>query len=398
VDHHTGVIEELEQRLARYPADRYPVQHATAQFHLGVALTNARAPEEARPALERAVVLFAEAGLEPERAKALNALGAAQREAGDLEGAARAFAEAAEAFSGAGLPLEEGAARFNLGLVRRDPEPLRRARALFGEARTVAPISAAARELGAVLFEQGELDEAAVVLDEAAALAERAGDEAGRGAAVNALGLVRLAAGRTSEAIDLFRFAVACHPRSVRPAEFAMAKANLALAYERERDAARARLAARQALGVAEAPTSVVQEAEGVLARLGPVSQDLAAVLDDEPEERRGAIVREELVRWSDAAPTQRLADAELWVDTQLARPELAESWLGSLLELPPDAMERVIRSTLEALASRGADDAERFRLDVVAASVRFHVPQLERLRATFERISVEIGGAGSWT
>jgi tetratricopeptide (TPR) repeat protein len=393
-----GVIEELEQRLLRFPADRYPVQHATAQFHLGVALTNARAPEEAQPALERAIALFAEVGLEPERAKALNALGAALREAGEIDRAAEAFAEAADAFAEQQLPLEEGAARFNLGLVRRDPEELQCARALFGEGRAGAQAAAAERELGAVLLEQGDVDEAAVVLEQAASLSERAGDEAGRGAAVNALGLACLAAGRTTDAIELFRLAVACHPRSVRPADFAMAKANLALAYERGRDAARARLAARQALGVAEAPTSVAQEAEGVLARLGPVSDDLAAVLDDEREERRGAIVREEVVRWSDAVPVQRLADAELWVEAQLARPELAESWLGSLLELPPDAMERVIRSALEALASRGADDAERFRLDIVAASVRFHVPQLERLRATFERIWVKIGGPGSWT
>jgi tetratricopeptide (TPR) repeat protein len=398
VDHHTGVIDELEQRLARYPAERYPVQHATAQFHLGVALTNARAPEAGMRALERAVVLFAEAGLRAERAKALNALGAALREVGDVEGAAGAFAEAADAFAEAQLPLEEGAARFNLGLVRRDPEALRRARGLFGEGRAAVQTAAAERELGAVLLEQGELDEAAVVLEQAAALSERAGDEAGTGAAVNALGLIRFAAGRTSEAIDLFRLAVGAHPRTVRPAEFAMAKANLALAYERGGDAPRARLAAKQALGVAEASPSVVSEAEGVLGRLGPVTEDLGLVLDAEPEERRATIVREEVVRWSDAAAPQRIADAECWIETQLTRPELAEIWLGSLLELPPGAMEDIIRSTLQALASRTPEDAERFRRDVVAATARFHVPQLERLRATFERVSAEIGWPASWS
>src|SRR5919199_4190709 len=91
-------IAELEQRLARYPPDRYPVQHATAQFHLGVALINARAPVEGRRALERAAALFGEVGLRVEHAKALNALGAALRDSGEPEGAARAFADAADEF------------------------------------------------------------------------------------------------------------------------------------------------------------------------------------------------------------------------------------------------------------------------------------------------------------
>jgi len=34
LDDRTG---ELEARLARYPVDRYPVQHATTAFHLGTA-------------------------------------------------------------------------------------------------------------------------------------------------------------------------------------------------------------------------------------------------------------------------------------------------------------------------------------------------------------------------
>src|SRR5215210_3171250 len=44
-------ISELEAGLARYPVDRYPVQHATAQFHLGVAFANAGEVERAEAAL-----------------------------------------------------------------------------------------------------------------------------------------------------------------------------------------------------------------------------------------------------------------------------------------------------------------------------------------------------------
>jgi tetratricopeptide (TPR) repeat protein len=398
VDEDTDMIDELEERLARYPAARYPVQHATAQFHLGVALTNARQPGEGRRALERAVELFEQAAMPLEHAKALNALGAALREAGDAEAAARAFADAAEAFERAGSPLEEGAARFNLGLVRRDREALSGARELLDPAAAPAQAAAAARELGVVLLEAGSADEAASALADAVALAEAAGDEAGRGAAANMLGLARLAAGRAAEAVEAFRLAAAANPRSVRPAEFAMAKANLALAYERAHDAPRARLAARQALGVPAAPTPVVRQAEEVVGRLGPVGEDLGLVLDAEPEERRPAVVREEVVRWSDAAPMQRTVDAALWIRAQRARPELAEPWLAALLELPSSAMEDVIRSTLEGLSRCASAEVAQFRADVVAAMARFHLPQLERLRVTFARISRELGEADTWS
>jgi tetratricopeptide (TPR) repeat protein len=286
-----------------------------------------------------------------------------------------------------------------LGLVGRDAGSLRRARALLDPAAVPGQAAAAARELGVVLLESGEVDAAAAALEEAVALSERAGDEAARGAAANALGLARLAAGRAAEAIDAFRLAAAANPRSIRPGEFAMAKANLALAHERAGDAPRARLAARQALGVHALPPAVVRQAEAALSRLGPVRDDLAAVLGDEAdEERRSGLVREEVVRWADADEADAACSAAEWVETQLRTPELAEPWLAALLELPPDPMEDVIASVLAALRAHAPADVERFRLDVVAATARFHVPQLERLRTTFERIAAELGQAQTWS
>ncbi len=35
------VVAELRERLRRHPADRHPLQHATAQFHLGSVLLGA---------------------------------------------------------------------------------------------------------------------------------------------------------------------------------------------------------------------------------------------------------------------------------------------------------------------------------------------------------------------
>ena len=385
-------ILELEQRLARYDADRYPVQRATTQFHLGVVLADAGRVQEAVESLASAVELFDPEALPVEHAKALNALGAALRLAGDLEAAEAAFDRASGMFERASLEQEHGAALFNLGLVRRERDPAAAAECFRRSATLLAgeQEAAAARELGATLLTLGELGEATRTLDRAVVLAER-GDAAAYGGALNALGLARLAAGEAEGAIESFRQAAGAHPRAVRPAEFAMAKANLALAYERHGDAPRARLAARQALGVAELPEPVAGQASAVLERVGATTaDDLRFVLTLEPPANREGIVREELARSVEAPPDVRRADAAAWVDDSSV--ERAEAWLGGLLELPPESMELLIRSALEALGPRDPVVKERFRANVSRAAARFHVPQLLRLEEVFGRIAAELG------
>lgn len=385
-------ILELEQRLARYDAARYPVQHATTRFHLGVVLADAGRVEEAIESLASAVALFDPEALPVEHAKALNALGAALRLAGELERAEASFERAADLFERAQLEQEHGATLFNVGLVRREREPaaaadcFRRAAALL----TGAQAGAAARELGATLLALGELDEAKAVLERAVELAER-GDAAGYGGALNALGLARLAAGEAAGAAESFRQAAGAHPRGVRPAEFAMAKANLALAYEQVGDEPRARLAARQALGVAEPPEPVAKQAAAVIERLGDATAtDLLLVLGQEAQDGWEGIVREELARSAEAPPEVRSADAAAWIDSPSV--ERVEMWLGGLLELPPELMESLVRAALEALGSRDSVVKERFRGDVSRAAARFHVPQLLRLEETFRRLAAELG------
>lgn len=385
-------ILELEQRLARYDATRYPVQHATTQFHLGVVLADAGRVQEAIESLASAAELFDPEALPVEHAKALNALGAALRLAGEFERAEASFERAAELFERSSLEQEHGAALFNLGLVRRERDPAAAAECFRRSAALLAggQEAAAARELGATLLALGELDEATRTLERAVELAER-GDSAGYGGALNALGLARLAAGEAEGAIESFRQAAGAHPRAMRPAEFAMAKANLALAYEQHGDTPRARLAARQALGVAEPPVPVAAQAAAVLERIGgAIANDLVLVLEQEPQASWEGIVREELARSSEAPPDVRRADAATWIDGSSV--ERAEAWLGGLLELPPERMETLIRSALEALGSRDAAVKERFRADVSRAAARFHVPQLLRLEEIFGRIAAELG------
>lgn len=396
----------LTARLARYPADRYPVQHATAQFHLGAALTEAGRYDEAERALAVAAGLFDPDRMLTEHAKAVNARGAALRAGGRPEEAVGCFEQAVAAFAALVQPLEHGAALFNLGLARRDVgrDPVaafREARELLDAERVPGHAAAAARELGAALFAAGRSSDAAPILAEAVALADRAGDLAGVGAAANTLGLVHLARDRAADAVEMLRAAVGAHPRAVRPEGHAMAKANLALAHERDGDAVRARLAARQALGVPGAPQPVLTVAGAVLSRLGDDPGRLLDVLDDEPEERWPPLVREELLRWADAWLEDRAADAEAFVAGVLDRPrtgaELVATWLGGLLELPPAAMYGLAADAVGALREQDAGRTERFRSWVARGCARFHLPQMDRLTRIFEEISARDGGPVSW-
>lgn len=401
-------ITELTQRLTRYPADRYPVQHATAQFHLGALLTDIGRLDDAARALDAAAALFDPDGLAVERAKVTNARGVVFRLTGRLDEAADAFEHAAAAFDAAELPLEAGAATFNLGLVHRDRDDANAAARCFRQARerfdpqlAPAEAAAAARELGATLMVTGELEAARKVLEEAVGLADRAGDIAGLGASANLLGLIHLGADRPAAAIDAFRDAVGAHPRSVRPGEHAMAKANLALGYEGVGAPDHAYLSAAQALGTSDAAAPVRQQAREILERLGERRGAVLPVLDGEPHERWPSIVREELTRWVDAEPRVRLAECGGWIDGQLARPDLAgdlaEVWLGGLLELPPESMTTLIRATLEALAERDTEAAGSFRSTMSRAVVRFPIPQWTRLKDRFNSLAAELGQEGSW-
>lgn len=401
-------IRELRERLDRYPADRYPAQHATARFHLGMAFLEAGRTAEAEEALVEAARLFSPEELPAEHATALNALGALLRETERPEPAARAFERAAAAFERAERTLEEGASRFNLGLVRRELGDLDAARAALEGARELlepqqAPVqaAAAARELGQTLLADGRVEDARGVLEEARDLAGRSGALIELGATTNLLGLAHLAAEEPSAAAEAFAASAGAHPRSVRPADHAMAKANLAVAHDRAGDAPRARLAAQQALGVPDVPPPVREQAREVLERLGTDPGDLVRVLDEEPHDAWAGLVRSELVRLAETDEETRREAADGWISGQLERrgrgADLAEAWLGAILELPPQAMEAHIRALLRALEGHPPEERDRFRKDTSSGMVRFHVPQWMRLKDTFNRIASELGQEEAW-
>lgn len=401
--------DALVQRLARYPADRYPVQHATTQFHLGSVRLHAGQGAAALPALTLAGEMFARAGMGLEQAKSGVMLGVALRQVGRLDDATAAFVNAGAVLGTLGQPAEQAAAAYNLGLVRQDTGDVDGARAAWTQARDLfleagypAQAGAAARDHGGSLLAMGQVGPALVLLEQALALAERAGDEPGAGAAANALGLAQVAAGDPAAAVSALRRALGAFARSVRPADHAMVKANLALAHEQAGEYARARLAARQALAVQGAAAPVRAQAQQLLRRIpGREHEDLLSVLDEVDLEQRVAVLREEVLRAAELTARQRCALVSGFLDGLLARPaashDLAQSLLHVVLELPPRTYGLLVEAVVDACAGRPGEDSERLRAVIGSALARFALPQWQRLAASLNAAAELAGEPATW-
>lgn len=401
------ILAELRGRREMYPPDRYPVQHATASFHLGVALIQAGQPEPAERVLEDAVKLFDRDGLTSEHAKSLNMLGVAHRDAGSLEEAKGCFAAAVQMFAGEGEKLERAAALYNLGLVHRElgdasrsVEDLKESLRIFEQEEARPASSAASRELGASLLASGGPDDAIPLLERAREEARSTGDDPSFGDASNALGLAYLAVGRTDDAIGAFKEAASADPPSVRPAAHAMAKANLATALERKGAFDRARMAALQARAIEVAPGPVRQQVGEILDRVGSSPGSLWRVLDNEGDDE--ATVRDELLRWARLEEAERRGELSVWIHSQSASEtrgeDRAELWLKVLLELPPGPMETLVASAVAAAETLDEAAASKWASQTGRAMTRFHIPQWERIRSTFDRCAEKTGSALRWT
>ncbi len=401
--------ESLAERLGRYPVERYPVQHATTQFHLGSSLLHRGETAAALEALTVARDVFAAAGMSLETGKATIMLGVGLRAAGRLEEATVAFATADDVLAALDQPVERAAAAYNLGLVRQDLGDLHGAQAAWSRARELfllagypAQAAAAARDHGGSLLTRGEVVAAVPLLEEAVALAERAGDDAGTAAAANILGLAHLAAHDPSAAVAVLRRALAFVSRSVRASDHAMIKANLALAYEQAGDRRRARLAALQAGAVVEAAAPVRAQAEEMLMRLpGQPSEDLMAVLDEEDRDEWVAAVREEVLRATELPTSERNALVRGFLDGVLDRPQtshaLAQTLLAVTLELPPGTYTMVVEAIVDACGDRSDDEAERLEAVLSSAMARFAVPQWQRLAASLDAAAGAVGQPARW-
>lgn len=407
-DHDAGMVEELRRELARHDPGRYPVQHATACFHLGATLIALHRPDEAIDVLVRAARLFPENTMPVEHAKSMNMLGVALRDRGDAADAAIAFARAGELFEANEHRVELAATRHNEGLVHRDLgrheaalTAFRAALDMFVTADARESACAAARELGACLLHLGRLDDAVEVLEQALDLAHRGAGREALGAAANVLGLVHLQADDPERARACFEDAAGAHPATVRPAEHAMARANLALACERQGDHDAARLAARQAIAFEGAAPDVRTQAQGVLDRLGDDAGALVRALAALPEERWGPAIREEVRRLGAVADEELDAHLDAWVRGVAARPDDAvtfhEAWFGVALELPPEDFRRQLDALARRVDALAPDVATSTREAASRAMARFPVPQWMRLRDTLAAVERDRGRESAW-
>ncbi|MEJ7745118.1 MAG: tetratricopeptide repeat protein [Nocardioidaceae bacterium] len=400
---------ELEARLRRYPAARYPAQHASTAFHLATVHLRCGRLVDAVPLLSAAYDIFGRLGMRLEQTKTLTMHGVALREGGRGDLARQTFQRAAREFNQLEQPVEEAAASYDLGLVLHEQgddtgalQAMTRAYDLFLEAGHFAQAGKAAREQGIYRLGAGDVRAALPLLEEAAALAERSGDLPGLGAAANALGLAQLAAEDAGAAVQAFVRAVGAFPRSLRGPEHAMTKANLAVALERVGNLAQARLAARQALAVSSAEPPVRAQAQQLLDRFSEPSQvDLMAVLDEEPADRWPAIIREEVLRWCDARPLERSAAVRGFVDGVLSRAatsyDLAESLLAVVLELPPGPYADMVTAVVHVTGGLRQEDSERVHAVIGSAMARFAIPQWQRLAASLNEAAIGMGQPASW-
>lgn len=391
----TDQIAALEVDLARFPADRYPVQHALYQHHLGTVLATVGRHDEAEAALAAAVAGLDPRALPREHGVACNSLGALLRDMGRHGLAADLFRRAAAAFEAADADQDMAAAWHNLGLCLRDGgEPgaaegaFRRAAEVIDADQSPAAASAAARELGACLLTAGRAEDAIEPLERAVVLGDRARDAAALGAATNVLGLALLAIDQPHEAADAFGRSAAALPRTVQPAGHGMALANLALAHERDGRLARARLAAAQARALPDLDEPVRDQADDIISRLGPATGDIMEVLADEPQEHWSLLVRAEVARWVTLADEDRRAQLQAWSRAQVhegaAGVQLAEALLGAFLEVAPGDLEVLVAATIDAANTLSEQDRERFRTQVSRAMARYPIPQWMRLSELF--------------
>lgn len=399
----------LRERLSGYPVERYPVQHATVQFHLGSSLLHAGQPLAALEALSQAQQVFATAGMQLEHAKATVMVGVAHRAAGRSAEAVHALREAGTALAGLDAPAERAAAAYDLGLVLHDigdrvgaHGAWEQARELFLAAGYPAQAAAAARDHGASLLAAGTPAQALPLLEQAAELAERSGDAVGAAGAANVLGLVHLALADAGSAVVVLRRALGFAPRTTRPDDHAMVKANLALAWEQAGVAPRARLAAGQALAVPEAAMPVRAQAREALVRLGgPRDDDLLTVLDQADPQEWVPLVREEVARVALAPPQVREALLRSVLDGLLTRSgqsyDLAEALLQVVLEQPPRSYGATVQAVVSACAGRAEEDEARLRAVLASAVARFAIPQWQRLVASLNDAAAASGLPGGW-
>lgn len=154
-------IASLRDRIDRYPLDDHPIEYATIQFNLGLALAESpdgNRDENLKRSIEahaEALKVFSEREYPIQRGRVLTALGAVERDLGLGRIARDRFEEATHVLAGSEAPAEIGAASNNLGLAETDLENLDAAIAAFGIALDAFATDQYLRQRATTLINRG---------------------------------------------------------------------------------------------------------------------------------------------------------------------------------------------------------------------------------------------------
>ncbi|REK19879.1 MAG: hypothetical protein DWQ40_06175 [Actinobacteria bacterium] len=247
------VLEQLRASIDRYPRSSHPEEYATLQFNLGLALAESPHGEHgdnlklAIQAYAEALEVFDERRYPLLRGRVLTALGAAERDLGLTRIARDRFQEATRVLHGLDSPAEIGSAFNNLGLAETDLANAEEAIAAFDLALDAFSDVRYERQRAATLINRG-LARAAVGSEsslqaatddyrKALDLVEPESAPYVYGLANHSLGvaLLSLPGDRTSLLSDSIRAldaSLSIFTKSSYPFQHALAKNNLAVAYE----------------------------------------------------------------------------------------------------------------------------------------------------------------------
>ncbi len=412
-----ATIQGLQRLLADHPAATSPLEHATIQFNLGLAV--AESPHGDRDAnLRQAIRHYAAAlgGFDErfptERARVLNALGAAERDLG-LPVQARDRFIAALALTAA--PAEAGAAANNLGLTLVDLGQPAAAVGAYDRALELFSAAGYGRQRAAARHNRGQAH-AAVGNLEAAAADYRAAidlvrpDEApyvhGSAQLSLAVALLDTPGDRqqlVAEAVAALGAAGAVFTRSAYPFQHAVVKHNLGVAFE---DLAgqdptglrRALVAYEDAVrlldprlheaewGEARAGLDRVEQRLAVVAGPSSRAQHFAALLGavSAPELRELLRYRLRALLDLPGAPRdQALAELDCAVLglEPAAASTVTVAWLGVLMEQPHDDLLAALRVRQAVMEELSGDAQPAAAAAIEAALGNLEIIQRVRVR-----------------
>lgn len=246
-------IESLRGQVARYPLDEFPVEYATVQFNLALAL--AESPEgdvvenrkKSIEAHAEALRVFSADSYPIQRGRVLTALGAVERDLGLAQIARDRFEEATRVLEGLDAPPEFGAATNNLGLAETDLGRFDNAISAFGKALEAFKVERYKRQHATSLINRGMafsktatpdgIDKAIEDYRAAAQLVEPTDASYVYALAHHSLGVALLGKPGArveflAEAIRSLDTSLTVFTRSAYPFQHALTKNNLGVAYE----------------------------------------------------------------------------------------------------------------------------------------------------------------------